>query len=192
MSDKKDREAAGENRDIAQWISQAAQGDFSAFSQIVRLYKNRIAALGMGFFKNMADTEDFVQDVFIRIFTGLRSFRGESRFSTWITRIAYNTAINAMNRRKVYESIANEDMIPDESGGPEEEQMRRVAKEALLEAMGDLPEQHSLCLDLFFFHDLSLKEISDTTGLPVNTVKSHIFRAKRALRDKLIEKTGVE
>jgi RNA polymerase sigma-70 factor (ECF subfamily) len=187
----KDNGDNGEGKTIAQWVSQAAQGDYDAFAQIVRVYKNRIAALGMGFFKNLTDTEDFVQDVFIKIFTGLKSFRGDSRFSTWITRIAYNTAINALNRRKVYESIASEDLLVDDAANPEEQEIRRVSGEALLEAVRDLPEQHALCIDLFFFHGMSHKEISDLTGLPVNTIKSHIFRAKKLLRDKLTEKIGV-
>ena len=173
------------------WIEQAAQGDSHAFSHIVRAYQRRIAALGMSFFNNIADTEDFVQDVFIKIFNSIKTFRGESRFSTWITRIAYNTAVNLVTRRKEYSSLANEELVTDSSYGPEEENIRRVSQEALREAIKELPALHAVCLDLFFFHDLEYKEISVITDLPVNTIKSHIFRAKKLLRDKLIEKIGV-
>jgi RNA polymerase sigma-70 factor (ECF subfamily) len=172
-------------------VKQAAEGDTCAFSHIVRLYKNRIAALGMSFFKNPADTEDFVQDVFIKIFNSLKLFRGDSLLSTWITRIAYNTAINAVTRRKEFCSLVNEELVADSSAGPEEENIMRVTKEALQEAVKELPEIHAVCVDLYFFHDISHKEISVITGLPVNTIKSHIFRAKKLLRDKLSDKIGV-
>jgi RNA polymerase sigma-70 factor (ECF subfamily) len=173
------------------WIKQASEGDSHAFSHIVRMYQRRITALGMGFFKNITDTEDFVQDVFIKIFNNLKTFRGESQFSTWITRIAYNTAINTVTRRKEYVSLANEEMLTDSALTPEEEQIKRVTKEVLLEAVKELPEQYAACLDLYFFHDLPYKEICTITDLPVNTIKSHIFRAKKMLRDKLIEVIGV-
>jgi RNA polymerase sigma-70 factor (ECF subfamily) len=173
------------------WIKQASEGDAHAFSHIVQAYQRRITALGMGFFKNSTDTEDFVQDVFIKIFSNLKTFRGESQFSTWITRIAYNTAINTITRRKEYTSLANEEMLTDAALTPEEEQIRRVTKEVLLEAVNELPEQYAVCLDLYFFHDLPYKEICIITNLPVNTIKSHIFRAKKMLRDKLIEVIGV-
>jgi RNA polymerase sigma-70 factor (ECF subfamily) len=172
-------------------IKQAAEGDSRAFSHIVRMYSRRITALGMGFFKNVTDTEDFVQDVFIKIFTGLKTFRGESGLATWITRIAYNTAINSITRRKEYASLTAEELIADSSLSPEDEQILSVSKEALMEAARELPEQYAVCLDLYFFHDLPYKEISTITELPVNTIKSHIFRAKKLLRDKLIEKIGV-
>jgi RNA polymerase sigma-70 factor (ECF subfamily) len=191
VSKDNSKENAAPKLDDWLWIEQAAQGDAYAFSHIVRAYQRRIAALGMSFFNNIADTEDFVQDVFIKIFNSIKTFRGESRFSTWITRIAYNTAVNLVTRRKEYTSLANEELVTDSSYGPEEENIRRVSKEALQEAIKELSPLHAMCLDLFFFHDMEYKEISVITDLPVNTIKSHIFRAKKLLRDKLIAKIGV-
>jgi RNA polymerase sigma-70 factor (ECF subfamily) len=167
-------------------VEQTLAGDSSAFEKIVRMYQKRITALGMGFFKNIVDTEDFVQEVFVKLYAKLSSFRGESRFSTWFTRIAYNTAINAINRRKEYESIACDEILSDKHRGPEEEQIRKITGEAVREAVKELPAPYMACLDLFFFHDMPYKEISVVTGLPVNTIKSHIFRAKKILRDKLV------
>ena len=60
----------------------------------------------MGFFKNEVDTDDFVQEVFIKVYTKLSTFRGDSLFSTWLMRIAYNTAVNSVNRRKEYASLS--------------------------------------------------------------------------------------
>jgi RNA polymerase sigma-70 factor (ECF subfamily) len=168
-------------------VEQTLAGDSSAFEKIIRMYQKRITALGMGFFKNITDTEDFVQEVFIKLYAKLSSFRGEARFSTWFTRIAYNTAINSINRRKEYESIAGDEILSDPHRGPEEEQIRKITGEAVREVIKELPEQYATCLDLYFFHDMPYKEISVVTDLPVNTIKSHIFRAKKILRDKLVD-----
>jgi RNA polymerase sigma-70 factor (ECF subfamily) len=138
----------------------------------------------MGFFKNLSDTEDFVQEVFLKLYTKLSTFRGESRFSTWCTRLAYNVAINSVNRRKEYESISTETLRAREPG-PEEHHLRAVTVTALRKVIQELPEQYALTVDLYFFHDLPYKEIGAIMELPVNTVKSHIFRAKKILRDKL-------
>jgi RNA polymerase sigma-70 factor (ECF subfamily) len=192
MNTHGDSSEQNEFEHLDDWIiKQASDGDVYAFSHIIRLYKNRIVALGMSFFKNITDTEDFVQDVFIKIFNNIKMFRGEARFSTWITRIAYNMAINAVTRRKEFSSLVNEELVTDSAAGPEEENIMRVTKEALRDAIKELPELHAICLDLYFFHDFSHKEIGVITDLPVNTIKSHIFRAKKLLRDKLIDKIGV-
>jgi RNA polymerase sigma-70 factor (ECF subfamily) len=139
----------------------------------------------MSFFKNEADTDDFMQEVFIKAYTNLSKFRGESSFSTWLTSIAYNTAVNAKKRRKEYLPISDEENIEDQNLTPEKNQIRKMTVLAVREAVKDLPEKFALCVELYFFYDNSHAEISEITGLPVNTIKSHIFRTKKILREKL-------
>lgn len=167
-------------------IKGTLKGDSKSFATLMSLYKRRIEILGMSFFKNTTDTEDFVQDVFLRAYTKLSSFHGESLFSTWITRIAYNIAINAVNRRKEYLPIANEELIADKDFSPEENQIRKATIEAVHKAIQELPERFAVCLDMYFFYEISYQEISEITKFPVNTIKSHIFRAKQILRDLLL------
>lgn len=169
-------------------VKATLEGDTSSFAKLMSLYKKRIFAIGMSFFKNETDAEDFIQDVFIKVYTKLDTFRGESLFSTWLTRIAYNIAYNCANRRDEYVPISEEFIIKDLSDTPEESQIKKVVCEAVKEAIKELPKQYAVCLDLFFFYDVSYAEISKITKLPVNTIKSHIFRAKKILRDKLIER----
>ena len=166
-------------------VKEAKEGKAAAFAKLMSLYKNRVEAVGMSFFKNKADTEDFIQDVFLKAYTNLVSFRGESLFSTWLTRIAYTTAINTKNRRKEYEPIADETLLPAPGETPEDAEMRRITIEAVHEAVKELPERYAECLDLYFFYDTPYDEIATITSLPVNTIKSHIFRAKKILRTKL-------
>ena len=186
----KEREAAYK-RD-SKLVREVLSGNTSAFAELMSLYKKRIEALGMSFFKNPADTEDFAQDVFLKAYTKLNSFRGESLFSTWLTRMAYNTAINAVNRRSEYVSIADESLLPDNGLTPEEKELRLLTMEAVRESLKELPDKYKIVLDLYFFYDNSYTEISEITSLAENTVKSHIFRAKKLLREKIVAKGLVE
>ncbi|MCH5291702.1 MAG: sigma-70 family RNA polymerase sigma factor [Treponema sp.] len=179
---------AAQKRDL-QLVREVLAGKHSVFAMLVARCQKRISALGMSFFHNASDTEDFVQDVFLKAFTKLGSFRGESSFETWLTRIAYTTAVNAKNRRHEYEHISDEDLLPSKGDNPENAEIRRITQEAVREAVAQLPERYALCLDLYFFYDTPYDEIAIITGLPMNTIKSHIFRAKKILRDKLEDYT---
>jgi RNA polymerase sigma-70 factor (ECF subfamily) len=140
--------------------------------------------MGMSFFRNAEDASDFTQEVFLKTFRNLSKFEGRSRFSTWLYRIAYNTAVNSAKRRKEYQSLVEEDILSD-SDTPERKILRGLAREAVSGAVTELPERFRVCVDMFFFYDRSLKEIESITGYPVNTIKSHVFRAKKILREKL-------
>lgn len=166
-------------------IRLSVAGDGAAFTKLVSLYKKRVRALGMGFFKNESDTDDFVQDVFMKVYLNLAHFKGESAFATWLTRIAYNTAINAVNRRRDYLPLADETQLSDTDFTPEEMHIRDATVAAVREAVEGLPERFGMCIEMYFFYDLSYEEIGVITGFPLNTIKSHIFRAKKLLRDKL-------
>jgi len=186
-SKKKSSEASSENSELV-LVRSAVSGNSSAFAELVKRYYRRITAMGMSFFKNSTDTEDFVQDVFIKAYTKLSTFRGDSLFSTWLTRIAYTTAVNSIKRRKEYLSIADETLLFDMDLTPEEKEMKRLTIEVVRESIKELPEHYSLCLDLYFFYDMPYKEICEVLDLSINTVKSHIFRAKKLLHEKLKNK----
>ncbi len=166
-------------------IKKVCKGDNESFAELVTRYERKVRTLGFSFFKNDSDAADFVQDVFIKAFTKLSSFRQESQFSTWLMRIAYNLAINAKNRRKEYATLSENIEILDNDYSPEEKQLRNLTAQSIRDAIKELPQHFALCLDLYFFYDFSHNEISVITGLPINTIKSHIFRAKKELKNKL-------
>ena len=176
------------SRRDSELVKTTLEGDQKSFARLMTLYKKRIVAIGMSFFKNSVDTEDFVQEVFFKAYTKLDTFRGDSMFSTWLTRLAYNLAINSVKRRDEYVQLSDDEILKDMSDTPEEAQIRKITGEAIREAIKELPAQYAVCLDMYFFYDISYAEISNITGLPVNTIKSHIFRAKKILRDKLVER----
>ena len=175
-------------------------GDSAAFAALAEKYRGRILSLGMGFFKDIDDAEDFLQEVLVKVYLSLRQFKGNSRLSTWITRIAYNTAVTSIKRRKTYVSLAEsleegalaESACIQAVGGavaapetPEDAAIRKAAIAAIREAVRSLPEPCRVCIDFFFFYDMPYKEIADAAGIPLNTVRSHIFRAKKILRRHL-------
>ncbi|MCL1811900.1 MAG: sigma-70 family RNA polymerase sigma factor [Treponema sp.] len=163
-------------------VEQILSGEKELFRLLIQQYQQKVYAMGMSFFHNEEDTADYTQDVFIRCYRSLASFRGHSRFSTWLYRIAYNTAVNNINRRKEYHSLA-EDPLTEES--PEQQLLKTAASQAIRSAVAELPEKYRICVDLYFFYDCSIKEIEVITGFQENTVKSHVFRAKKLLRKKL-------
>jgi len=166
-------------------ISQIKKGNSNAFALLVSKYQFRVKSLGKSFFRNETDAEDFVQDVFLKVYTSLDSFRGDAQFSTWLMRIAYNTAINSVKRAKEYLSLNDEFEIEDSGLNPEERQLKKLTVQAVRETLKEIPEKFAVCLDLYFFYNFSYTDISEMLDLPVNTVKSHIFRAKKLMKTKL-------
>jgi len=168
-------------------VSQIVSGQKDLFRLLVRQHEKAVYGMGLSFFRNPDDASDFTQDVFLKAFRSLSRFEGRSRFSTWLYKIAYNTAINEVNRRKEYHSLAEEDAdkLVNSTETPERNALRNAAREAINKAIDELPERFRICIDLFFFYDRSYQEIEGITGIPVNTIKSHVFRAKILLREKL-------
>jgi RNA polymerase sigma-70 factor (ECF subfamily) len=170
-------------------VGQVVSGQKDLFRLLVRRYERPVYGMGMGFFRNAEDAGDFTQEVFLKVYRNLSRFEGRSRFSTWLYKIAYNTAVNGVNRRKEYQSLAQEEEQAIDGDTPERALIRSAAREAVRESLAELPERYRVCIDLFFFYDRSYQEIEAITGFPVNTIKSHVFRAKKILKEKL-EATG--
>jgi len=180
-------ESAGEDLLI---VSEVAAGNKERFRLLASKYERAVFGMGKSFFRNSEDAADFVQEVFLKVYRGLSCFQGRSRFSTWLYRIAYNTAVNSVNRKREYSSLAEDEPAP-ERDTPDLVFLRSAAREAVLEAVRDLPERYRVCVDLFFFYERSYQEIETITGYPVNTIKSHVFRAKKLLRERLAGFAGV-
>jgi len=178
-------------------VEQVVSGQKNLFRLLVRQHEKAVFGMGLSFFRNKEDASDFTQEVFLKAFRSLSRFEGRSRslsrfegrsrFSTWLYKIAYNTALNEVNRRKEYVSLAEEDenKLVNTSDTPERIALRNAAKKAVREAISELPERFRICVDLFYFYDRAYQEIEAITGIPVNTIKSHVFRSKIILREKL-------
>jgi len=165
-------------------VAQIISGQKELFRLLVKRYERAVYGMGISFFRNADDASDFRQEVFLKVFRNLPQFEGRSRFSTWLYKVAYNTALNTAARKKDYQSLVEGEMAAD-NDTPERNFLKSIAREAVLEAITGLPEKFRICVDLFFFYDRSYQEIEMITGYPVNTIKSHVSRAKKRLRLKL-------
>lgn len=170
-------------------VRESIAGNSSAFATLMYLYKKRVEVIAKRFFSNQTDIDDFVQEVFIKVFKNLETYKGQSKFSTWLTRIAFNTGINYKTRSKETGSLLTEDTdaISSPYESPEERVIKEITRGVIKSAISELPEKYSHCVEMHFFLDMTYEDISETTGIPVNTIKTHIFNAKKILYEKLKE-----
>ena len=164
-------------------IRQILDGNVEKFRVIIERYQAHIYSIGMRFFKNNDDANDFVQDVFIKVYNELGTFKGKAQFRSWLIKIAYNFGINKINARKI-DNVVFEESV---SGWPtpEQDHIKDETINLLRNAVNTLPEQYRICVDLYFYMGMKYSEIEGVTGYPVNTIKSNVLRAKHILRDRL-------
>ena len=170
-------------------VAEVVSGQKELFRLLVNRHEKKVYAMGLSFFRNTDDASDFTQEVFLKVYRNLSSFEGRSRFSTWLYAIAYNTAVNNVARKpdSQYTSLADAEDITVDADTPERQSLRQALRASVREAVWDLPERYRVCVDLFFFYERTYQEIESITGYPVNTIKSHVFRAKKLLREKLAD-----
>jgi RNA polymerase sigma-70 factor, ECF subfamily len=166
-------------------IKAVLNGNGDVFRVLVERHQRAVYGIGRRFFRNGDDAADFAQEVFIKAYTNLSGFRGRSSFRTWLMKIAYNTGVNSVKRAKIVEPLG-EDEIDSTAESPERIHLKREIRAALNEAVAGLPERYAICLDLYFFYGVPYADIGDITDIPLNTVKSNVFRAKKLLRKSLI------
>ena len=172
-------------------IDSVCAGDADAFEALVLEHQTRIYNLALRILGNEADAADATQEAFLKAYTSLKDFRGDSRFSTWLCRLTNNVCIDMLRRRKRQETVplAREDedgeetelVLPDPAPMPEEELLRREQRDAVRAALAALPEDYRRILSLRELGELSYEEIGTELGLEPGTVKSRLNRARKKL-----------
>ena len=171
-------------------LKKVLRGNKEAFGKLVLKYQNRVLSLGLSFFKNSEDAEDFCQDVMLKAYQALPTFKMLSSFYTWLMSIAYNTAVTSKRKKANFSlSIDDYDFISPHLS-PEERYIRKLLQYSIGEAVEGLPEKYKICIELYFFYDVSYQDIETITSLPLGTIKSYVFRAKKLLKEAL-EKEGM-
>ena len=165
-------------------IERIRKGDQGAFSWIVDKYKDMVYTLCIRMLSSEADAEEAAQDVFVKIYKSINSFRGDSKFSTWIYRITYNQCISII--RKKVKMIDLVDELPeteiDESSLDALEELRQEERNMFVkQALEALPETDAFILTLFYFEELSLEEICEVTGQTNNNVRIRLHRARKTI-----------
>ena len=171
-------------------------GDKNAFAELVRENQNNVYGLCLRLMKNEQDALDASQDAFIKAYETLPDFRGQSRFSVWLYRIAYNLCIDRLrsaSKRKV-SSLTYDDedsaeaQIPDTRYDPESEYAKKELRASLTEAIASLSEEHRQVLLMREYSGMSYEDIAVSLGISEGTVKSRLSRARRAAAKILTEK----
>ena len=177
-------------------VACAKRGDEDAFRELLRRYERPVFALLYRMVRDRAQAEDLAQETFVKILNGIRSYRPEFKFSSWVFKIANNAAIDHLRRRGLDtislhgapdattpERIAATTLqLPDRRETPLEELEARELGSAIERAIGRLRPEYRSCILLRHVEGHSYEEIADMLELPLGTVKTYIHRARNELR----------
>ncbi|MGQ1889456.1 RNA polymerase sigma factor [Thermophagus sp. OGC60D27] len=176
-------------------IKRVLEGDVQAFSSIVRYYQKPVFSLIVQIVSSKEEAEELTQDVFLKVYKKLNTFRGQSKLSTWIYRIAWNSAISHARKRKIVVSVDDDRLfasIPDESV---DELLNKEQNEHLIaqleKAIGELNPEERLFLSLYYFEDKPVADVAEITGYTTDNVKVKLYRIRKKVV-ALINKYGDE
>ncbi len=175
-----------------QLIAKILQGDNKAFELLIKQYEKLVLHVTGRLVKQEEEITDVCQEVFIKVYYGLRKFNNQSKLSTWIARIAYLTSVNHLRKYK----HENENRIwsdNDDLGNyhfsldtPEKLLIKKDADAYVHHLIAQLPVAYRTVLTLYHLEEFSYSEIEEITGMPEGTVKNYLFRARKLLKEKLI------
>lgn len=176
-------------------IRRIQNGDHEAFAELIKLHETQVYNLCLRMCGNPEDASDLSQEAFIKAWRGIRFYKFESQFSTWLYRLTTNVCIDFLRKQKRRPTVSltieeegesAELEIADPAPSPEEQTIHMERSRAVAKAMGQLEEEFRMVLTLRIVDDLSYEEISDILNLKVGTVKSRLARARLKLK-KLLE-----
>lgn len=184
--------SAAEDHEI---VRKVLEGDKDAFRYLQKKYHRLITSAVRRVIQKPHDVEDLVQDTFIKAYTALPSYRAEFSFSAWLYRIASNSCIDYLRRRRlptfsIDKPIGGDDgefslELPDNEEVADIKMMSGEKKKILEQAVASLPEKFQIVVRLRHEEDLDYQQIADILQLPIGTVKAHLFRARKRLYEIL-------
>ncbi|XZE54870.1 RNA polymerase sigma factor [Planctomycetaceae bacterium SH139] len=178
--------------DDAELIEAALTGDRTAFEGLVLRYQDRLYAAMVQVVGSADEAEDVVQDAFVRAFLKLDTFQNNSQFFTWLYRIAFNSALSRMRRRKTTTSLdqareAVGDEPVDQIAGPDERLLQQERVQMVQKALGQLSPDHRAILVLREMEDHAYEQIAEILNISIGTVRSRLSRARSQLKTVLEE-----
>ena len=168
--------AAFDEREL---VARCQRGDESAFAELVDQYKNLVYAMIYRMAADRTQVEDLAQDVFLKVHRGLPYFRGEARLATWIYRIVANVCVQARSGRRPMEPSTELAEPASADGAFADLELRdRIEK-----AMAQLPANYRFLIAAHYLKGVQYEALAESLNIPLGTVKTHLFRAKRQLRE---------
>ncbi len=187
----KEEERHRRAKEDALLVSRAINGDEGAYKALIRRYRNPVAQIVYKLVKDRSQIEDLTQEVFIKAFQHLKDFDYEHQFASWLFKIANNHCIDYIRKKRlrVYsidDQVRTDDgpmeyEIPDSTYEPDLHMLREQKSKLISQAINSLPDKYREVIVLRHQEELSYEEIAVRTGLPVNTIKVQLFRAREML-----------
>ena len=186
----------GEATDELSLVRAAKAGSMEAFEQLIRRYDRNVFRIAQHITQNREDAEDVVQDAFLKAYQNLGQFQGNSKFYTWLVRIAVNEALMKLRKRKSDKTVSMDEDVETEDGSvpreiadwspnPEQQYKQSELNEILTKTIQGLPAGFRTVFVLRDVEGLSTEETAETLGLSIPAVKSRLLRARLQLRDRL-------
>ena len=171
------------------YIDKVLQGDTNAFAYLINKYKDMAYTVAIKVVKSHEDAEEVAQDSFLKAYEKLDSFKGNSKFSTWLYTIVYRNSITKIRKKKVETSDIDEYVMDNYSEGSEFPQIEAIKngeqQKYVREAIDRLPEKDALLITLFYMNESSVEEIEQITNLTQSNIKVKLFRARKKLNTEL-------
>ena len=181
------------NEDDCTLLAHCRQGDEQAFATLMQRYQQRVLRLAFHLLGDRAEAEDVAQETFIQLFRTLPTFRGEASLFTWLYRVTVHLCRRRQRQHPPW--ITRPLAEAGESSAPDSVEAwveRRERQQQVRTAVAGLPEKYRLVVILFYFHDLSLREIARLLRIPAGTVKWRLHAARQQLEQRLREVWGEE
>ncbi len=184
-----------EDKSDYELIDESIGGDEDAFGILMGRYENSLYGLIFKMVRNHEETQDLVQEAFIKSYKALESFNKQYSFSTWLFKIASNNCIDHLRKRRLKTTsidapIQTEDGslsqdLPDDSFSPEKDSLRNELFSSVNSIIDELPEKYKVVINLRHKEDQSYEEIAVALDIPIGTVKARIFRAREILKKSI-------
>jgi RNA polymerase sigma-70 factor (ECF subfamily) len=168
------------------------QGDQDAFASLVHRHQRRVFNMALRMLQDYEEASESTQEAFLAAWMWLPSFRGEARFATWLYRIAYHCALKQLERRKreryLRAAIEAEQILEEVNKQKQaEDSLELHAQQAIVrEQLEKLPTKYRIVLTLLHLQVMTYEEMADILTLPIGTIKSHLFRARHLLKERLL------
>jgi len=171
------------------YIEKVLQGNTDAFSYLIDSYKDMAYTVALKIVRSPEDAEEVAQDSFIKAFQQLQTFKGVSKFSTWLYTIVYRTAISKIRKKKIEITDIDEYVIENHAvdfSFPQMDQLKAEERKKYVKyAINTLPELDALLITLFYLNENTFDEIIEITGLTKTNIKVRLFRARKKLHKEL-------
>lgn len=178
------------------YIDKVLQGDTNAFSFLIEKYKDMVFTLAIRVTKSREEAEEVSQDSFIKAFKSLDRFKGDAKFSTWLYKIAYNNCMDRVKKNARKYNTGTIDEVVENRIKATDDTMQTIERKERAELMQlclqELPEDERSILWMFYYEELSLKEIIEVTSLSQANLKVKLHRARKKLLAVVQEKVEPE